>query len=107
MIQVHLNGVALLPGVDYSQGRSTITFSMPPHPGDDIMITQVLCADTGATQVTSLVGDGKTYLFRFDPSVAARFKLQDMIESAWRHQDNPAVQDALEKLRVVLELVKE
>lgn len=104
---VHMNGLTLLPGIDYTVGKHTISFSVAPPAGADIMFTEVINADSGATHVTRLHGDGTTYLFRLDTDFSTRVMLNEMCVDLLEHIDNPAVKDALDKLRVTLELVKQ
>lgn len=104
---VHMNGLSLLPGIDYTVGKKLISFSVPPPAGADIVFTEVINANTGATHMTRLVGDGTTYLFRLDTDFSTRVMLNEMCEDLLAHIDNPAVKDALDRLRVTLELVKQ
>ena len=104
---VHMNGVALLPGVDYTVGRNTISFSVPPPADADILYTEVINAETGATHVTRLVGNGFTFLFELDTEFVERLELHDLFAQVIKHKDHPAVRDAIEKIQVVMELIKE
>ena len=104
---VHLNGVALLPGVDYVVGDSVISFMSPPAAGSDIVFTEVINANTGATHMTRLTGNGVNFLFKLETNFAQRVKLSELFDTAIKYKDIPAVTDAINKLRVVLELVKE
>ena len=36
---VHMNGLTLIPGIDYQVGDTMINFSVPPPAGTDIMFT--------------------------------------------------------------------
>lgn len=104
---VHMNGVSLLPGIDYKVGRGTISFSIPPAAGVDIVYTEVINANTGATHMTRLIGDGVTYLFKLDTNFTERFELQNLFEDTFKYKDHISVRDAIEKLQVVIELVKQ
>ena len=106
MSVVHLNGVALIPGIDYTLGQTYISFLRAPAAGDDIMFTEVVSLKTGATHITRLTGDGSTFMFTIDTGFNERLKISNLLEDAYKHYDVPAVVDALDKLRVVLELVK-
>ena len=104
---VHMNGLTLIPGIDYVVGDTMINFSVPPPAGTDIMFTEVINVNTGATHVTRLTGDGSTYLFRLETNFADRVRLNQLFESALKYRDTPAVRDLLERLQVVLELVEQ
>jgi hypothetical protein len=104
---VHINGVALIPGIDYTVGDTLINFSVPPPAGADIVFTEVISPTTGATHMTRLYGDGSTFLFRLETNFTDRVQLNQMFELAIKYKDNPTVRDALDKLKVVLELVKD
>jgi len=103
---VHMNGIALLPGVDYTVGDALVSFSQAPERGARIMFTEVIDPDTGATHVTQIIGDGHTYLFHLETNFGDRVKLQRLFESALTYKDHPTVRDVLERLQVVVELVK-
>lgn len=104
---VHMNGLTLIPGIDYVVSNTMINFSVPPPAGTDIMFTEVINANTGATHVTRLTGDGSTYLFRLETNFSDRVRLNELFESALKHKDNLAVRDAIDRLQVVLELVEQ
>lgn len=105
MTQVHINGVTMLPGIDYTSGPGTLMFSVPPGAGSEIIFTQLLSADTGATYMHRLIGDGKTYMFSVNTGMADRVKISRMIDCAIQNRRHPAVEEALTKLQVVLELL--
>ena len=104
---VHMNGLTLLPGIDYTVGKNIITFSVPPQAGADIVFTEVINARTGATHMTRLTGDGSTYLFKLEINFGDRVRLNELFESALEYRDTPVVRDVLERLQVVLELVEQ
>lgn len=104
---VHINGVALLPGIDYSVGKSTLSFSVPPPVGSDIIFTEVINNRTGATHMTRLTGDGSTFLFKLETNFTDRVELQEVFKEAMQYKDIPAVRDVLDNLKVILELVKQ
>ena len=104
---VHMNGVVLLPGIDYKVGGEMISFSSAPPAGAEILVTEVINANTGAVHVTRLTGNGSTYLFRIETQFADRASLLELFDEAMKYKDNPTVRDAINKLQVVLELVKE
>ena len=105
MITVHMNGLTLIPGIDYTVGDGTLTFSSPPPSGYNIMFSEAF--ETGTTHVTHLTGDGYTYLFKLDTNINDRARLYKMFDDAMAYKDIPAVHDALNQLRVIVELVKD
>ena len=102
-----MNGLTLLPGIDYKVSDSTVSFSSPPPAGADIAFTEVIDANTGVTHITKFTGNGYTYLFKLETNFAERVRLHELFESAIKHKDTPAVRDAINRLQVVLELVKD
>lgn len=104
---IHMNGLSLLPGIDYTVGKNLISFSVPPPPGSEILYTQVINAESGATHMTRLTGDGTTYLFRLDTDFSNRIRLNEIFEDSLKYVDHPSVKDALDQLQVILELVKQ
>jgi hypothetical protein len=105
MIRIHLNGLKLVPGVDYTSTNHIISFLSPPAPGDQLLITSGLPG--GGAHMQRFVGDGFTFLFKLDSSFEHRIKLQAMLDDVWTYHNVPAVHDVLEQLQVVLELVKQ
>ena len=106
MIQVHINGLKQIPGIDYTASINSISFSHPPANGDDILVTSQIAGSTGA-YMEKLIGNGHTFLYNIDSSFNHRLKLHHLLDEVWKYQDIPAVADVLEQLRVVVELVKE
>lgn len=104
LVDAYINGLRLIPGIDYVSTDGTISFSSPPNVGADIMINMPLGA--GGAHVLHHTGDGLTYLFPIS-SIDEKLRVYGMVEAAVEYSHVPAVADALEKLRVVLELVKE
>jgi hypothetical protein len=105
---VHINGVALIPGIDYSVSENgMLSFSTAPQAGADIVFTEVVNQNTGETMMTRLTGDGHTYLFRLETNFADRVHISEMFQLALKYKDHPTVRDAINKLQTVLELVKE
>lgn len=104
---VHMNGLSLLPGIDYTIGKNTIYFTAPPPAGAEIIYTEVVDVKAGATQMTRLEGNGSKYIFHIDNEFSDRLAIHRMVEDAVRYKDNPTVRDAINQLQVVLELVKQ
>ena len=101
MISVYINGIKQLEGIDFRLGENTISFSRAPSFGSDIEISN------GFTRVANIIGDGSTYLFQILLDMAKHNALINMLHDSLKYSENPAVADALERLRVVVELVKE
>ena len=107
MNQVHVNGVALLPGIDYRVSQASIIFNCPPAPGDQIVFTEVLNPSTGSLHRTTLNGNGRQYMFKLDRHLTDREVLSTLFEKVITHYDHPAVKEALERLKVVVELIND
>ena len=101
MITVHVDGVLQLPGVDYTSGLKTISFSSPPRMGSAIHV--------GSMQgtVASIMGDGATFLFPLIADLEGYNAVMNLLNDASKYYTNPAVADVLERLKVVVELVKQ
>lgn len=106
MNAVHLNGVSLLEGIDYFMGDATISFATPPVSKSEILVTEVV-GSKGATHVTRLIGNGNKFVFTLDRSFEQNLLVQEMLDQAYKYRHVPAVEDILEKLKVVIELVKQ
>lgn len=101
MAQVYINGVLLIPGIDYSIANSKISFATPPDSGSHIDIRR------GPGELTTIVGNGHRYMFDLNEHWAHYEHIQALIQETWKYKDVPAVADQLEKLKVVLELIKQ
>jgi len=106
MIQVHVNGLKQIPGIDYDATNQTISFKQPPAIGDQILVTSSIPGSTTGVHMQKLMGNGSTFLYQLDSSFEQRVKLQKLLDEAWEYQGVPAVNNILEQLRVVVELVK-
>jgi hypothetical protein len=101
MFSVHINGVMQLPGIDYVTGESTISFSSPPDVGSAIHVGSL----TGT--VASIMGDGSTFVFPIMTDLESYNKIMNVLNDASKYYKNPAVADVLDRLKVVVELVKQ
>lgn len=99
MTFVSINGIFQVPGIDYHAGKDMISFTQPPQAGATITIM----GERGV--LMNVIGDGVTYLFRYIDEESS--KISEMLETAFKHRDVPAVADILERLQVVVELVRE
>lgn len=99
MVIISVNGIIQIPGVDYHVGETKIAFTTPPTSGSTITIS----SNSGV--LSHVFGDGSTYLYDYldGESVTTR----RMLELAYIHRSIPAVADALERLKVVVELAKQ
>jgi hypothetical protein len=100
MISVYIDGVLQIPGIDYTAAKNAVSFSQPPMRGSYIEVSAL-------STVVRLLGDGSTYLFMLDIDVERHTDLNDMLHDAFKLRDVPAVAEALERLKVVIELVKQ
>lgn len=106
MIQVHINGLKQIPGIDYTATSNAVSFNQAPPAGSDILVTSAIPGSTTGVHMQKLRADGHTFLYMIDSSFEQRIRLQKLLDEAWEHQGVPAVQDILEQLKVVVELVK-
>jgi hypothetical protein len=107
MIQVHINGLKQIPGIDYTTSNDLVSFHQAPACGDTILVTSSIPGSTTGVHMQKFLGNGSTFLYNVDNSFNQRVKLQKMLDEVWEYQGVPAVQDILERLQVVLEIVKQ
>jgi hypothetical protein len=107
MIQVHINGLKQIPGIDYMASSNAVNFNQAPPAGSDILVTSNIPGSTTGVHMQKLRADGSTFLYMIDSSFNQRVKLQTLLDEVWEYQGVPAVQDLLEQLRVVVSLVKQ
>ena len=98
---VYVDGVLQVPGVDYSISGASITFIQAPGQGSHIELY------SGTFMVTKLLGDGRTFLFKISTEGKTRHAMLQLLDDVCKYHDKPAVAEALEKLIVAIELVKE
>ena len=105
-MQVHINGLKQIPGIDYMASSNSVNFNQAPPAGSDILFTSSIPGSTTGVHMQKLRADGTTFLYRIDSSFEQRVKLQKLLDEAWEYQGVPAVHNILEQLKVVIELVK-
>ena len=102
MIDAYINGIRQVPGIDYSVRNNSISFCSPPPAGAEIQVVH------NGYSIMNLKGNGSTFLFNGPFNDADKHDaLLTTMNAALTYRDNPAVADVLERLRVVVELVKE
>ena len=102
MTEAYINGIRQIPGIDFVSNHNSISFSQAPKAGSSIQFVH------NGYSIANVKGDGSTFLFTGPFANADKSDaIYDTMHTALRHMDNPAVADALERLRVVVELVKE
>jgi hypothetical protein len=105
MHEVYVNGVRQCPGIDYLSAKNAISFNVPPIAGADIMVSTAL--NKGGRHVVTLQGNGSTYLFQIDNTVTKRLEIYDLLDDIEQYHEVPAIAEALERLQVLLKLVKQ
>lgn len=100
MIFVSINGLRQIPGIDYVSGADYVTFSAPPALGDLVSI------DSPYGKSCDFRGNGTTYKFQLD-DLSKKKEIMNLLVEAHDYYDHPAVADAMEKLAVVVSLVKQ
>lgn len=102
MIEAYINGIRQVPGIDFVARGNTISFCSPPPAGSSIQFVH------NGYSIANLSGNGSTFLYTGPFDNADRDDaIMDAMHTALRHKDNPAVAEALERLQVVVALVKE
>jgi hypothetical protein len=99
MLLVSINGIIQTPGIDYHATNKSIAFVVPPQVGTTIDIR----GRNGT--LASILGDGFSYLFEFFSDF--EHDQSQMLEEAFKYRNIPAVADVLERLQVVVNLVKQ
>ena len=102
MIEAYINGIRQVPGIDFVAQGNSVSFMSPPAVGAGIQIVH------DGYSICNRTGNGTTFLFT-GPFVDAdqQDKLIDLLRQAFEYRNNTAVADAIEQLRVVVELVKQ
>jgi len=100
-MDIYVNGILQVPGFDYVASKNSVSFTRPPARGYDIVVE-----DSGgnATQITA---DGTTFLYQLSADTKSYNNAINLLNDALKYYDNPAVADVLERLRIVVELVKQ
>ena len=103
MINVFVNGIMQAPGIDYMASANAVAFTTPPSAGSIIQVQQ------DRVDVAILSADGSTYLYQmaraFNTSRTER--LYDLMKDALEYSEKPAVAELLERLQVVVALIKQ
>lgn len=99
MIRASLNGVMLIPGIDYIVDRSCISFTQPPRYGDRI---HVMTPNAGV----DFYGNDVTFRFEMPKVLRNSEIVEQLMHDLTKYMDHPTVKDQLERLQVVLALVK-
>ena len=105
LIVVHVNGLVQIPGIDFVASSNQISFTAPPQSGSRITIHTPFVAGTGGV-VKMFEGNGSTYLWDLSDEQEDR-ELQTLLKDAWDFRTIPIVADILERLAVVVNLVKQ
>lgn len=99
MIQVGINGVILMPGHDYHIDQDYVVFSQAPHIGDKIqMVSKSYRYD--------VYGNDFSYKYPIPKEMKNAHRIESLIEDLVQYMDHPSVQDQLDRLQVVIELVR-
>ena len=101
MFNVHVNGVMQIPGIDYLACKNAVSFSTPPANGDVIHLSN------SRGTVGQFYADGSSYLYHLATDVVGQENIMNLLNDIGKYYQNPAVADVLERLKVVIELVKE
>lgn len=98
MLMISVNGIIQLPNLDYTASGREIQFTMAPPMGSVVEIRSkgAVIRETGTGFIKTFWVD---QILDDDPMLA-------LFEDAYRNRDNPTVIDLLEKLQVVVNLIK-
>jgi len=101
MLSVHVNGVMQIPGIDYVSCKNAVSFTTPPQAGDVIHLSN------SRGTVGQFYADGSTYMYQFTVDIHGHENIMNLLNDVGKYYQNPAVADVLERLKVVIELVKQ
>ena len=101
MTLVSVNGVLQIPGIDYVTSKDQLSFATPPAMGSIINVRG------SQGNLANVYGDGSTYLFHIVLDSDVQNNLLTLFEDLAKCYDHPAVAEAVERLSVVIALVKE
>lgn len=93
---ISINGL-LIPMTEYTLFGRSIIFREQPAVGD--MVSIIINEDK-----IEHVASGVTTIFSLPPETESDFKR--LTEDLYKHKNNPTVKDYLDKLRVVVELLR-
>lgn len=99
MIQASINGVVLMPRHDYIVEKDYVEFKEVPRMGDRI---QIISKD----HRFELYGNEFTYKYPIPQEMIKAHQLESLITDLVEYMDHPTVKDQLERLQVVIELVR-
>jgi hypothetical protein len=102
MFTVHINGVMQIPGIDYTACKNAVAFTTPPQAG------YVVHVSNSRGTVGQFYADGSTYLYQMTMDIIDEPEnITTLLNDVVKYYNNPAVADMLERLQVVIELIKE
>jgi hypothetical protein len=101
MMDIYVDGVRQIPGINYTLSKDSVAFSMPPNMGSHVEIV------SAGRRLARILGDGSTFLFQFMAEFQDHGNIVDMMNDALKLRTNPAVAEALERLQVIVELAKQ
>ncbi len=93
---VVVNGI-LQARYAYMLSGDSVVFHTAPGAGSEVSIIM----DDARYEY---IGDGKTFVFHGTPS--PRMQFRNFMEEVYEKKDDPTVKDALEKLKIVMELLR-
>ena len=95
---VSVNGI-LQSKHEYVVQDTCIIFHTAPQPLANI------CVNIKGSMVT-YTGNGTNCVFSIPLELRDEFEFKQFMENVWKHRDNSTVKDQLEKLKIVMELVR-
>lgn len=100
-ILVYIDGFLLQVNIDYQVVSNMVMFKQAPPRGSQVQITDGSLS--GSTRYVSYQGDGARVVF----STPEQSEFNDLIDDLATYRDHPTVADVVERLKVVLALVKQ
>jgi hypothetical protein len=104
VLDVFVDGVRQIEGIQFTTSVKQLAFHQPPPIGTTISIK------AWGREFARFIGDGCTYLYNFDPVDPVNPKSRDLmnlVNDLVKYHKNPTVSDVLDRLQVVINLVKE
>lgn len=100
LMHININGIMQSTEM-YSVEDISIKFHQAPSKGDDVRVVLPIPSTS-----VRYMGDGEKCVFTLPSDVGKEIMFKEFMDSVWKHRNNPSVKDQLEKLKIIMELVR-
>jgi len=95
---VSINGIMQSP-YEYEELNHHLVFNEAPSAGANINVNI-------DGNIMTYLGNGTNRIFTVPFELREEIKFKNFAHEVWKHRDNPTVNDQIEKLKIVMELIK-